>query len=146
MKTVRAAAVVAVATTAVGKVRDYAREHPDQASRAVDTVEGFVRGHAADKHGPAIDKGSAALRRGLGLPPRPASSAAGSPAGGSPVAGSPADAEDPDPDTDEPWSPHAPSDPRPLAPNPAPGTGDDPQPRRESDDPAPMTPGEHRPA
>ena len=40
------------------------------------------------------------------------------------------DPVDPDPDVDEPWHPHDPADPSPVAPNPAPGTGDDPQPRR----------------
>lgn len=43
----------------------------------------------------------------------------------------PDDPLDPDPDTDEPWTSHEPSDPSPVAPNPAPGTSDDPQPRRE---------------
>jgi hypothetical protein len=131
VKKVRTAAVVAVMTTAVSKVRDYAREHPDQAGQAVDKVEDFVRGRTAPKHAAYIDKGSSALRQGLGLPARRSAA---------PEAGPPP--EDPDPDTDEPWTPHQTSDPRPLAPNPAPGTGDDPQPRRQSDDPAPMTPGE----
>ncbi len=53
---------------------------------------------------------------------------------------------DPDPDTDEPWTPHEPSDPTPVAPNPSPGTGDDPQPRRGIGSAAPMTPGEPLPA
>ncbi|HEX6918286.1 MAG TPA: antitoxin [Phycicoccus sp.] len=130
---IRTAAMVAVMTTAVTKVREYAREHPEQAGQAVDKVEDFVRGKAAPKHAGYIDKGSKALRQGLGIPLRPAGS-------GRPTAPL---AEDPDPDTDEPWSPHATDDLRPLAPNPSPGTDDDPQPRRGSDDPAPMTPGEH---
>ena len=128
----RTAAMVAVMTTAVSKVRDYAREHPEQAGQAVDKVEEFVRGRAAPKHVPYVEKGGKALRQGLGLPLRTV-----------PPAPRDADVEDPDPDTDEPWSPHATDDLRPLAPNPSPGTGDDPQPRRDSDDPAPMTPGEH---
>ncbi len=128
MKKVRAATVVAVMATAVTRVRDYAKQHPEDARRVADTVEDFVRGRAAPRHGRYIDKGSAALRSGLGIPLRPLPP---------PPA---ADLEDPDPDTDEPWHPHerfeAP------APNPLPGTSDDPQPRRFEDDPAPMTPGE----
>lgn len=134
----RTAAMVAVMTTAVTKVREYAREHPEEAGQAVDKVEDFVRGRAAPKHAAYIDKGSKALRQGLGLPLRPVASA-----GTGPTDTGPTDAEDPDPDTDEPWAPHATDDPRPIAPNPSPGTGDDPQPRRGSDDPSPMTPGEH---
>ena len=48
-----------------------------------------------------------------------------------PVAPEAPDPTDPDPDVDEPWHPHDPSDPSPVAPNPSPGTGDDPQPRRD---------------
>ena len=44
MKKVRAAAVIAVVTTAVSQARDYAREHPDQAAQTLDQVEGFLRG------------------------------------------------------------------------------------------------------
>ncbi len=47
---------------------------------------------------------------------------------------------DPDPETFEPRAPHGFRDP--VAPNPSPGTSDDPQPRRWDDDPAPLTPGE----
>jgi hypothetical protein len=129
VKKVRAATVVAVMATAVTKVREYAKEHPEQAGRAADTLEDFVRGRSAPRHGPKIDKGSRALRSGLGLPLRPLSPAV------------PGDLADPDPDTGEPWHPHAAGDV--VAPNPAPGTSDDPQPRRGADDSAPMTPGEH---
>ena len=129
MKKVRATAVVAVMATAVTKVREYAKEHPEQAGRAADAVEDFVRGRAAPKHAPYLDKGSKAVRMGLGIPLRPLT----------PLPQ--VDLEDPDPDTDEPWHPHAKSDT--VAPNPAPGTSDDPQPRRGADDGAPMTPGEH---
>ncbi|GGL29304.1 hypothetical protein H9L10_02420 [Phycicoccus endophyticus] len=59
---------------------------------------------------------------------------------------SPSDPSDPDPDVEEPWTPHEPDDPAPVAPNPAPGTGDDPQPRRQVGSSAPMTPGERTPA
>ena len=44
------------------------------------------------------------------------------------------------PETTEPRAPHGFRDP--VAPNPSPGTSDDPQPRRWDDDPAPLTPGE----
>ena len=47
---------------------------------------------------------------------------------------------DPDPDTTEPPASYGFRDP--VAPNPSPGTTDDPQPRRQDDDPAPLTPGE----
>jgi hypothetical protein len=128
---IRTAAMVAVVTTAVTKARDYAREHPEQAGQTIDKVEEFVRGKAAPKHSAYIDKGSRALRQGLGLPSRPMGSA-----GRTTTA-----VDDPDPNTDEPWHPHDPLDA--PAPNPSPGTSDDPQPRRGSDDPSPMTPGEH---
>ena len=70
MKKVRAAAVIAVVTTAVSQARDYARENPDQAGEAVDQVERFLRGRLAPQHGVYVDKGGAALRQGLGLPRR----------------------------------------------------------------------------
>ncbi len=129
MKKIRAAAVIAIATTAVSQAKEYAREHPDQASETLDKVEGFIRGKAQPKHQPYIDKGSAALRQGLGLPKRAAASTVVD------------TTEDPDPDTDEPWHPRTPEET--ISPNPAPGTSDDPQPRRSADDAAPMTPGEH---
>lgn len=129
MKKVRAAAVIAVVTTAASQARDYAREHPDEAARAVDRVEQFLRDRLAPRHGSYLDKGGAALRMGLGLAPRPVEQGARS-----------AGLTDPDPDTSEPPQRHGAGDP--VAPNPAPGTSDDPQPRRQDDDPAPLTPGE----
>ena len=133
---VRAAAVIAVVTTAVSQARDYAREHPDEAAQTLDKVEEFVRGKAAPKHGAYIDKGSSALRRSLGLPPRSAAGSETSATG----AGSTTGLTDPDPDTTEPPASYGFRDP--VAPNPSPGTTDDPQPRRQDDDPAPLTPGE----
>ena len=130
-KKVRAAAVIAVVTTAVSQARDYAREHPDEAESAVDKVEQFLRGRLAPRHGAYLDKGGAALRQGLGLPARDPPRASG------PVG---AQATDPDPDTAEPPQRREAGDP--VAPNPSPGTSDDPQPRRGDDDPAPLTPGE----
>jgi len=147
---IRAAAVIAVVTTAVSQARDYARENPDEAALTLDKVEEFVRGKAAPKHGAYIDKGSAALRRSLGLPPRSAgASAAGASAATAAGAASTASAAsattdpwltDPDPDTTEPPASYGVGDS--FAPNPSPGTTDDPQPRRQDDDPAPLTPGE----
>ena len=117
MKKVRAAAVIAVVTTAVSQAREYAREHPDQAAQGLDKVEDFLRGRTAPKHAAFLDKGSAALRQGLGLPRAP------------PPRLPPrcrrrrrlADAglTDPDPDTTEPPATYGFRDP--VAPNPSPG-------------------------
>jgi hypothetical protein len=137
VKKVRAAAVIAVVTTAVSQAREYAREHPDQAAQGLDKVEDFLRGRTAPKHAGFLDKGSAALRQGLGLPRRADTAARGATGGtGSGSAG----LTDPDPDTSEPPATYGFRDP--VAPNPSPGTSDDPQPRRWDDDPAPLTPGE----
>ena len=127
MKKVRAAAVIAVVTTAVSQAREYAREHPDEAAAGLDRVEDFLRGRTAAKHASFLDKGSAALRQGLGLPRRSAAPAT------TPVDES--GLTDPDPDTTEPPATYGFRDP--VAPNPSPGTSDDPQPRRWDDDPAP---------
>jgi len=142
---IRAAAVIAVVTTAVSQARDYARENPDEAALTLDKVEEFVRGKAAPKHGAYIDKGSAALRRSLGLPSRSAGTSAATAAGAAtPARAASATTDpwltDPDPDTTEPPASYGVGDS--FAPNPSPGTTDDPQPRRQDDDPAPLTPGE----
>ena len=129
-KKVRAAAVLAVVTTAVNQAREYARQHPDEAGVAVDKVEQFLRGRLAPRHGAYLDKGGAVLRQGLGLPARDASRASAPIGTGT----------DPDPDTAEPPQRHEADDP--VAPNPSPGTSDDPQPRRGDEEPAPLTPGE----
>ena len=145
MKKVRAAAVVAVVTTAASRAREYAREHPDEAGQAVERVEAFLQGRLSPGSAAWVGKGGTALRSGLGLAPRGATSATGttSATGPSGDAGS-GGLTDPDPDTTEPVAAHAFGDP--VAPNPSPGTSDDPQPRRQDDEPAPLTPGErHRP-
>ncbi len=126
MKKVRVAAVVAVVMTAATQAREYAQEHPEGAEQALDKVEQLLRGRLSPKHGAYVDKGRRALRQGLGLPSRAAAPGAGW--------------ADPDPDTAEPPVSHGFLDP--VAPNPSPGTTDDPQPRRWDDDPAPLTPGE----
>ncbi len=133
MKKVRAAALVAVVTTVVSQARDYARDNPDQAGAALDQVERFLRGRMAPKHGAYVDKVGAGLRQGLGLPTRDATAPKAPRDAGAPLT-------DPDPETAEPRAPHGFRDP--VAPNPSPGTSDDPQPRRWDDDPAPLTPGE----
>ena len=144
MKKVRAAAVIAVVTTAVSQAREYAREHPDEAAQGLNRVEDFLRGKTAEKHAAFLDKGSAALRQGLGLPRRTApgatatDGATGAATAAADVGG--AGLTDPDPDTTEPPATYGFRDP--VAPNPSPGTSDDPQPRRWDDDPAPLTPGE----
>jgi hypothetical protein len=142
VKKVRAAAVIAIATTAYSKAKDYAHANPEQASSTIDKVEDFVRGRTPAKHADKVGQGSAVVRRGLGLPGRATPAAASADVGGAGALTGTAE-EDPDPDTEEKWTPHDPSAPTPLAPNPAPGTDDDPQPRRHGDDQAPMTPGEH---
>ncbi len=139
MKKVRAAALIAVVTTVVSQARDYARDNPDQAGDTLDQVERFLRGRLAPQHGAYVDKVGAGLRRGLGLPTRdehatPAPRDMGAPRDTGPPL------TDPDPETVEPRAPHGFRDP--VAPNPSPGTSDDPQPRRWDDDPAPLTPGE----
>lgn len=126
MKKVRAAAVIAVVATAVSRARDYAREHPEEAGQTADRVEAFLQGRLSPSNAAWVAKGGAALRSGLGVPPR--------------ATGSDPGLADPDPDTTEPPQRHGAADP--VAPNPSPGTSDDPQPRREDDDPAPLTPGE----
>ncbi len=133
MKKVRAAALIAVVTTVVSQARDYARDNPGQAGEAVDQVERFLRGRLAPQHGVYVDKVGAGLRQGLGLPARDVRDAHRPRDAGVPLT-------DPDPETTEPRAPHGFRDP--VAPNPSPGTSDDPQPRRWDDDPAPLTPGE----
>ncbi len=142
MKKVRAAALIAVVTTVVSSARDYARDNPDQAGETLDSVERFVRGKLAPQHEAYLDKVSAGLRQGLGLPSRDARTPrdTDAPRDTTTPRDSGAPLTDPDPETSEPRAPHGFRDP--VAPNPSPGTSDDPQPRRWDDDPAPLTPGE----
>lgn len=136
MKKVRVAALIAVVTTVVSSARDYARDNPDQAGEALDQLERFARGRLAPQHAAYVDKVGAGLRQGLGLPARDTRASGDADVTG----GTGAPLTDPDPDTTEPRPPHGFRDP--VAPNPSPGTSDDPQPRRWDDDPAPLTPGE----
>ena len=84
MKMIRMAALIAAATAAASKAKDYARENPEKASETLDKVEAFVAGKAGPKYADKVGKGSHALRASLGLPAG-AAAAAGS-AGTEPVA------------------------------------------------------------
>ena len=89
MKIIRTAALVAAATAAVSKAKEYARDNPTQASEAIDKVEGFVRSKAAPKYAGKIGQGSDALRASLGLKGRGQAAAfdAGSPPVNAPSSG-----------------------------------------------------------
>ncbi len=133
MKKIRAAAVIAIATTAYTKAKDYAHTNPEQAGATIDKVEDFVRGRTPAKHADKVGQGGAVVRRGLGLPGRATPTAPSADAERAGALTAAAEEEDPDPDTSEPWAPHDPSDPSPLAPNPAPGTDDSFNMERPSD-------------
>ncbi|MFL6168231.1 MAG: antitoxin [Ornithinibacter sp.] len=68
MKMIRMAVLVAAATVAATKAKEFARDNPDQASRTLDQVESFVSGKAGPKYADKVGKGGAALRSSLGLP------------------------------------------------------------------------------
>lgn len=68
MKMIRMAVLVAAATVAAQKAKEFARDNPDQASRTLDQVESFVSGKAGPKYADKVGKGGAALRSSLGLP------------------------------------------------------------------------------
>jgi hypothetical protein len=68
MKMIRMAVVIAAATAAASKAKEYARENPDKASETIDKAEAFVAGKAGPKYAGKVGKGSDALRHGLGLP------------------------------------------------------------------------------
>ena len=67
MKVIRTAALIAAATAAVSKAKEYARENPAKASETIDKAETFVRGKAGPKYSDKVGKGSSALRKSLGL-------------------------------------------------------------------------------
>ena len=93
MKMIRMAVLVAAATVAATKAKEFARDNPDQASRTLDQVESFVSGKAGPKYADKVGKGGAALRSSLGLPASssggtggpPPSSAPGAPTGFDPA-------------------------------------------------------------
>jgi MT0933-like antitoxin protein len=68
MKVIRMAALIAAATAAASKAKEYARENPDKASQTLDKAEAFVAGKAGPKYADKVGKGSDALRSSLGLP------------------------------------------------------------------------------
>jgi hypothetical protein len=77
MKVIRTAALVAAATAAVSKAKEYARENPAKASETIDKAESFVRGKAGPKYADKVGKGSNALRKSLGLSAGSAATAGG---------------------------------------------------------------------
>ena len=79
MKLIRTAVLVAAAVAAVNKAKEYARDNPEAASGTIDKAESFVRDKAGPKYSDTVEKGSQALRQGLGLP-----RAAASPTGATP--------------------------------------------------------------
>jgi hypothetical protein len=93
MKMIRMAVVIAAATAAASKAKEYARENPDKASQTIDKAEAFVAGKAGPKHAGKVGKGSDALRHGLGLP-------AGTSSAGGSTASSPGTATPPPATTD----------------------------------------------
>lgn len=83
MKIIRTAALVAAATAAYSKAREYARDNPAKASETIDKAESFVRGKAGPKYADKVGKGSEALRKGLGLSAGAAGASPSSTTGGS---------------------------------------------------------------
>jgi hypothetical protein len=86
MKMIRMAVLVSVATVAVTKAKEFARDNPDQASRTLDQVETFVSSKAGPKYADKVGKGGAALRSSLGLPTASSGGTAGPPASSAPGA------------------------------------------------------------
>lgn len=78
MKVIRTAALVAAATAAVSKAKEYARENPAKASETIDKAESFMRSKAGPKYADKVGKGSSALRKGLGLSAGSTATATGS--------------------------------------------------------------------
>lgn len=67
MKMIRMAVVVAAASAAASKAKQYARENPEQASQAISRAESFLAAKAGPKYADKVGKGGVALRSGLGL-------------------------------------------------------------------------------
>ena len=76
MKMIRMAVVVAAASVAATKAKEFARDNPEQASRTLEQVEFFVAGKAGPKYADKVGKGGAVLRSSLGLPAAGSGSAA----------------------------------------------------------------------
>ena len=64
---IRMAVVVAAASAAASKAKQYARENPEQASQAISRAESFLAAKAGPKYADKVGKGGVALRSGLGL-------------------------------------------------------------------------------
>jgi hypothetical protein len=67
MRLIRMAVVIAAASAAASKAKEYARANPDKASDTIGRVESFVTGKAGPKYADKVGKGSDALRSSLGL-------------------------------------------------------------------------------
>ncbi len=91
MKMIRMAVLIAAASVAAAKAKEFARENPDQASRTLDKAEAFVAGKAGPKYADTVGKGGAALRSSLGLPVVGSGSAAEQPPASAPAAGTGSD-------------------------------------------------------
>jgi MT0933-like antitoxin protein len=92
MKMIRMAVLVAAATAAASKAKEFARDNPEEASRRLDQVESFVTGKAGPKYADKVGKGGAALRSSLGLP---AAAAGGTASGGAAAPSTPSVPEAP---------------------------------------------------
>ena len=68
MKVIRTAVLVAAASAAVRKAREYARDNPEKASQSIDQLESFISGKAGPQYADKVGKGGHALRSSLGLP------------------------------------------------------------------------------
>ena len=86
MKMIRMAVLVAAASAAASKAKEYARENPEKASQTIGKVEAFVSDKAGPQYADKVAKGSHALRASLGLPE--ATTGSGTPTASTEVAGS----------------------------------------------------------
>ena len=86
MKMIRMAVLVAAASVAVTKAKEFARDNPAEASRRLDQVESFMANKAGPKYADKVGKGGAAVRSSLGLPTSSSGGTAGPPASSAPGA------------------------------------------------------------
>jgi len=64
-------ALIALAGTAAVKARDYARRNPHKVEDVLAKVRSGVSSRTGGRYDAHLDKGSSAVRRGLGLPGGP---------------------------------------------------------------------------
>ena len=64
-------ALIAMAGTAAVKARDYANKNPHKVEQALAKVQSSVSRKTNGKYDAHLDKGSTAVRKGLGLPGGP---------------------------------------------------------------------------